>query len=151
MRERFADSWHKELFGREVLSLALCQPRAARSGRFSIQVMGTLDPEFAPRAEAELQALGKPVGSLLQDWLRGLVSGSVPAYKVRELLGAPRVPPWQWTHYVDGIVVVFRYLSKEELIERSLQNPKLLIARITSESKLAEAAEELLRNAPREP
>lgn len=113
--------------------------------------MAALDPELDPRAEAELQALGKPVGSLLHDWLGGLVSGSVPPYRVRELLGAPHDPPWQWTHYVDGIVVVFRYLSKDELIERSIQSPKLLIARITTESKLAEAAEALLRKAPREP
>jgi hypothetical protein len=110
--------------------------------------MNPHEPELAPRAERELQDLGVPVGSMLHAWLQGLAEGVVPAYKIRELLGAPHDPPWQWTSYVDGIAVVFRFLSTAELIERSLQVPKLLIARITFESMLSQVAEELLRNAP---
>ena len=109
--------------------------------------MSSLDPELAPRAEAELKALGVPVAFLLQRWLRGLASGSVPPWEVRLLLGAPHDPPWQWARYVQDIVVVFRFLSDAELVARSTQDPQLLIARITSKGGLTQAATELFHDA----
>jgi hypothetical protein len=106
------------------------------------------DPEIAPGAQRELRELGIPVGYLLHRWLCGLALGDVPAWKIRLLLGAPRTPPWQWAEYVNGIVVVFRFLSVDELVARSTQGPQLLIARITSVQKLAEVAADLLKDAP---
>jgi hypothetical protein len=106
------------------------------------------DPQLSPVARSELEALGFPVARLLFKWLRQLGGGAVPVSNVRPLLGAPHDPPWQWVRYVDDVVVIFRFLSDAELVEESLQGPQLLVARITSESRLAAAAQNLLKDAP---
>jgi hypothetical protein len=110
--------------------------------------MAVPDPEYAPRADAELLKLRRIDRQVLRVRLHRLVTGQVDPKDIRLLLGAPQDPPWQWTRFVGSIVVVFRFLSEMELQQRGRSEPQILVARIVEQAFLEQVAKDLLRDAP---
>lgn len=101
------------------------------------------DPLLAPKARADLARVSRFMQQMLWAWMRRMINGKVDPSTIRDVIGSKRDPPWRWSEFA-GYVIVFRFLSDDELQERSLFADQMLVARIVDVTYLAEVIKELL-------